>query len=219
MRIINYIFAAILIIIPAISVSENVAVTSEAGTEVMMETTYDKGQGIKSEIREVFMKKGNRIRKDKFSVEGGNEKLVSVSIYDGESTWEISQEGREKTEGFKVYPWVFPEDKEINVKWGILNGEEVKIVEKDGCRQYVDPERDVVLFEEEEGLETHYRDYTLVEGVGLVPEVIEQINDRGEVVFKKELKRVEQFRLFPNDMFDPDKVEIDIISTMSHLPH
>lgn len=214
MRIINYISAAVLIIIPAISVSEDVVVPSEVGTEILMTTIYHSG----GEIKEVFIKKGDNVRKEELSVEGNGEMLIGVSIYDGKATWNISQDGREKVEGFNIYPWVLSQDEKKGIKWAEWNGEVARLVEKDGNRKYIDPDRDIILFEENMGNKTYYRDYTLVEGFGLIPEVIEKVNDKGYTVFKTELKRVEQLKQLSNDLFDPDMVVIDIESPTSHPP-
>ena len=210
MRIVKYISTAIFVFLPIIAMSEDIAVPSDVGTEVLMETIYQTGKDITTKGKMILMKQGNRVRIEKLVEIEGKERLTGVSIYDGQTTWEISPMGKEKRDGFGCYPWTYSTDEGTDLKDGRLEGRDVKIVDVGEVRLYLDPEKDVILLEEGRKYKTYYKDYTLVPGMGYVPKVIEDLDGQGNLIMKTELKRVEQFKTFSDDTFNPDKVELDV---------
>ncbi len=217
MKTIECIFFAVLFLFPFITSSEETTLPTETGTEVILETSHF-GQREVTHSRTKIMKQENRVRMEETIDVGGEEKFTGVSIYDGQSTWTISQEGRKKGEGFRCYPWTYPLDEETSVRSGKLEGRDVRIVDAERGRLYLDPEEDIILLDERGKYKIYYRDYSLVEGVGYIPRTIEKINQRGDLIMKTELMKVEHFKTFSNDVFDPDKVEVDIAPERRDVP-
>lgn len=217
MRTIKYISIAVLFLFPCITSSEEVVLPTEAGTEVVLETSYLGGKEI-THSRTRILRQGNRVRMEKVVEVEGKERLTGVSIYDGQSTWIISPEGKKRIEGFRCYPWTYPLNEETMTTSGRLEGRDVRIVDVEGGRLYLDPEKDVILLEERGNYKTYYKDYSLVEEVGYIPRVIEEVDNRGNLIIKKELKKVEHFKTFSDDIFDPDKVEIYITPERRDVP-
>ncbi|MCK4595385.1 hypothetical protein KAT73_01280 [candidate division WOR-3 bacterium] len=218
MRIIKYLPAVIFIFLPFVAVSEDIAVLDEVGTEVLMETTYQTGKDITTKDRRVLKKQGNRVRMEELIEVEGKERLTSVSIYDGQSTWTISSKGKKVDEGFIDYPWAYTLEEDTGVESGRLEGMDVRIVDVAGGRLYLDPERDIIILDERGGCKTYYKDYSLVEDVGYIPGVIEEMDEQGNLIMKMEVKKVEQFKTFSDDTFNPDDVEIYIVPERRDVP-
>lgn len=209
MRIVKYISTAIFVFLPIIAMSEDIAVPSDVGTEVLMETTYKTGKDITTKGKMILMKQGNRVRIEKLVEIEGKERLTGVSIYDGQTTWEISPMGTHKSDDPMSYPWNCPQCAELKSKTGYLEGREVNIIETVGAKIYIDAERNVILLEEREGENIYYRDYLIVGDLGYIPSVIERISRQGKLLEKTELKNVDKMKVFPSSTFDPDEVEIE----------
>ncbi|OYD16684.1 hypothetical protein CH333_02840 [candidate division WOR-3 bacterium JGI_Cruoil_03_44_89] len=218
MKTIECIFFAVLFLFPFITSSKETTLPTEAGTEVILETSHF-GQREVTHSRTKIMKQENRVRMEETIDVGGEEKFTGISIYDGHSTSTISSEGREKSEGFRGYPWTYPLNEETSVRSGKLEGRDVRIVDVERGRLYLDPEEDIILLDERGKYKIYYRDYSLVEGVGYIPRTIEKMDQRGDLIMKTELKKVEHFKTFSNDTFDPDKVEVYIAPERRDVPN
>jgi len=218
MRIIKYLPAVIFIFLPLVAVSEDITASSEVGIEMVMETTYHTGGDVTIGGKMVLKKQGNRVRMEELIEVEGKERLTSVSIYDGQSTWTISSKGKKVDEGFIDYPWAYTLEEETGVESGRLEGMDVRIVDVAGGRLYLDPERDIIILDERGGCKTYYKDYSLVEDVGYIPNVIEEMDDRGNLVMKTEVTKMEYMKEFSDDIFDPDDVEIYIVPERRDVP-
>lgn len=217
MRTVKYISLTLLFLFPCITSSKEVVLPGEMGIEVILETSYVREREL-APSRTRIMKQGNRIRIEETIEVKGYQKLAHVSIYDGQSTWIISPEGKEKSEGFRGYFWTYPLVEGTRTERGRLRGKRVRIVDVERGRLYLDPEKDVILVEEWGNYKTYYKDYYLVKGVGYIPRLIEEVDSRGNLITRTELKTVERIKTFSDGIFDPDKVEIYIPPERRDVP-